>query len=232
MIASFLNLLKKTILLVILLSSLNQFCFGQDLYDKLARKMCKCLENQDDLSQDAFSVCLEGVLTEYLSEILEFHGLSSFAEFDAAEFAMKLNGKLVKRCDFVIERYMKSIEQYQPKFVPDPNPQCADIHVGDYFYVLVNPETEIPDTTYVTFTDNEYYERMNNGKTYSRLSLTWVSDCRFKLNFIESNDPFKKNLSKPGDVYQYDIRKVTEHSFVAQIKYDGPESFIEFERMK
>lgn len=224
--------MKRILLIVFSHVVFSQCTYGQDLYDKLSRNLCKCLEKENvtDLRNDYR--CLETILLDNMNDLIDYHGLKSITEFDAQEFAHILLGRMAKECKYLMELYKDSITKYNPQFVPDANPQCSDIHIGDFYYVQVNPETQSNDTTYVTFTDEEYLERMQNGKTYSRLSLKWESDCRFKLKFIESNDPFKNSLSKPNDIYEYEIKKVTNDLFIVQLMWNGPEFFQEYRKVK
>jgi len=41
--------------------------------------------------------------------------------------------------------------------------------------------------------------------TYSKLRFEWVSACEFEIEFLESNNRIRKNFSKPGDKYRYQI---------------------------
>lgn len=53
---------------------------------------------------------------------------------------------------------------------------------------------------------------MKNGRTYALLHIKWKDNCEFDLTFKESNDPMKKEFSKSGDVYEYEILTNTSES--------------------
>ena len=224
--------MKRNTIALIIFTAFSQITFGQDVYDKIARKLCKCLEKEEVTDMKNDHECLERILFDNMNDLIEYHELESISDFNPTEFSGALIGRMAKDCVYLLNLYGDSIKKTNPQFTPDVAPECVDIHVGEFYYVQINPETKISDTTYATFTETEYFERMNEGKTYSRLSLSWLSDCKFELNFIESNDPFKKSLSKPGDTYNYEIKKVTKNGFIAQFFWEGPEVFLEYKRLE
>jgi hypothetical protein len=60
------------------------------------------------------------------------------------------------------------------------------------------------DTVNLTIDNGFWTDRFKDG-TYSKLRLSWTSDCEFEIEFIESNNDIRKNFSKPGDRYRYQI---------------------------
>ena len=58
------------------------------------------------------------------------------------------------------------------------------------------------DTTRLII-DNGYWTDYFKDGTTSKLEFRWLSDCEFEIEFIESNNYFRMNYSKPGDIYRY-----------------------------
>lgn len=58
--------------------------------------------------------------------------------------------------------------------------------------------------------------------TYSKLNLKWIGDCEFEIQFIESNNEVRKNFSKPGDKYRYQI--IEKHADYYRMSVEIPDS--------
>jgi hypothetical protein len=57
--------------------------------------------------------------------------------------------------------------------------------------------------------------------SYSRLRLRWIGDCEFDLEFIESNNATRINMSKPGDNYHYRILEKNDVHYSLLYELDG-----------
>ena len=218
--------MSKT-LLSILLVTISQLSFSQDVYNKMARKLCKCLEREKVDNIDGVTACMEPIMFDNISEIIDYHEVSSITEIDGNEVGQILMARLAKDCFYARTLSTNSINSDLPNYTPDKNISCQDLQIGNYYYLTPDQNGRLRDTTFVTFTKSEYFERMNRGRTYSRLALEWETDCSFVLKFIESNDPFKNNYSKPGDTYHYEIIKKKENSIILKTSFDNQE--VQFE---
>jgi hypothetical protein len=213
--------------------SIGRLCAGQDLYDRISDKMCTCLERKNAALDSARThKCLDKIFDKFTKELIKYHELNTIGELDMEEFMNTMWGRLAKNCKYMTNTFKDTIAKYNPQFVPDTKPVCDSIHTGEFYYVEYNSKYESYDTTFATFSREEYLEKIQPDNTYSRLSIKWISDCRYQLTFIESNDPFKKSFSKRGDTYIYEIRKVTADSFIVEYIWDGPKVFIEYVRAK
>jgi len=77
------------------------------------------------------------------------------------------------------------------------------------------------DTTFVHISEDEYLEKMTNRTTYSRSKITWKDPCKFELTFQQSNDPFKKEILKKGDVFKYEIVANEDKTFYLEFDQEG-----------
>jgi hypothetical protein len=69
----------------------------------------------------------------------------------------------------------------------------------DYYYL------QMPKDTVNLATSNGLWIDSFQDGTTSKLKLKWVSDSDFELTFLESNNILRRNLSTPGEVYQYRV---------------------------
>lgn len=73
---------------------------------------------------------------------------------------------------------------------------------------------------------------MRNGRTYSLLEIKWKNECKFELEFQESNDPLKKEISQPGDIYKYEILVNDENSIFLKTFWQKREYQFELVKIK
>ena len=77
---------------------------------------------------------------------------------------------------------------------------CEDfIKIGKYYYLEANG-----DTTHLIIKNSTWEDHFLDG-TYSKLKFYWTGDCQFEIEFIESNNETRKNYSRPGDKYKYQV---------------------------
>lgn len=213
-----------------LLLAISHPSFAQDIYDKMSKKLCKCLEKEKVETFEGGAACMETIMLDNLPDIVKHHGVSSVTDIEGSEVAQILMARLAKGCLYARTIGTNSINVELPNYQPDKNISCLDLQIGEYYYLTPNSSGQMRDTTFITFSKSEYMERMNRGRTYARLSLEWKTNCSFELTFIESNDPFKNNYSKPGDKYVYEIIRNKENSVIIKSNFDNQE--IQFECFK
>lgn len=222
----------KLLLVTIILFSF-QAGFSQEIYDKLSKKLCKCIEKENVTTMAEMRPCFEKIIIGNLASILEYHDAKSISEVDGEEVASRLTGRLAKNCEYAILSIVNdTLKSNMPKHERDSVLDCSNLKVGEYYYLTPDKSGELKDTTFVTFSESRYMERMKNGKTYSMLSVKWKGDCHFVLTFIESNDPLKGSYSKPGDTYEYEIIKNNKNFMVAKPLWRKDEFLIEFYKVK
>lgn len=219
-------------ILTVLFLIVYQISFGQDVYDKMSKTICKCMEKEQIQSMAEMQPCFEQVVIKNLADILAFHNVKSMSEINGSEVGGKLTAKLAANCDYALNIVKDSIQSKLKKYEPDTVLNCNGISLGEYYYLTHNSSGELIDTTYVTFTKSEYIERMKNGKTYARLSIKWKNKCNFVLTFNESNDPLKGELSKVGSKYEYEVIKNNDHSMVLRNFWKNTEQHIEYIKIK
>lgn len=200
--------MKKTyqiIILFFLLLGTSYNLSAQDIIDKLTRKLCKCIEKQEVKNVNEMGPCFEDLLISNFKEIKEQYKTETIDDIDMEEVGNKVGVKIIKECPYVLDNFPSGVVSNQEKVDKQPDLKCDDLKNGDFYYLTKRPEVGILDTTFVTISNDMFLERMKKGRTYSLLNLKWKDNCEFDLTFKESNDPIKKEFSKPGDVYEYEI---------------------------
>lgn len=118
---------------------------------------------------------------------------------------------------------------------------------GDWVTVAEKPQTtldkihcinflEHKDLSYLEFNGDTVKLRLDNGYwidtfkdgTYSKLAFHWVNECEFDIEFIESNNVTRKNFSKRGDKYRYQVLSKNAYYYDMSVEIVGKNSFALF----
>ncbi|MEO1485223.1 MAG: hypothetical protein AAFU57_05730 [Bacteroidota bacterium] len=167
-----------------------------------------------------------------MEEIKKHYQVASLNDIDAEALGSRVAAQLLKHCDYAIKVLSKEEKQEKSTVSKQANLTCEDLRSGDFYYLNEIPNQQVPDTTHVTISDDMFLERMKGGRTFSLLNIKWTDACNFVLVFKESNDPLKKELSKPGDEYFYEVMTNSPESFVIKLFWKKEEFQIELFKSK
>ena len=220
--------MKKYSFLLFFFLSVNMLQ-AQDLIDKISNKTCKCLEKKKDQDQyiENFKSCLEDVVFENIKEIKEYYNVKEINEINAEELGAAIGIRITKNCE-IAHKYETREEAKASlgKYEVDKTIECTKLQIGKYYYMIPN-EANSFDTIHVIIDGMYYLELIEGGKTYSKLSVQW-NKCNMKLTFVESNDTFKSKLSRPGDIYEYEVIQNNEKYIVLKLVLYNDVFFIEY----
>jgi hypothetical protein len=208
-----------TLTLTLLLIGFNYNLNAQDIIDKMSKKLCKCIEKQEVKKPDEMGPCFEELLISNFNEIKEHYNAKTMADLDMETIGNKIGAKMIKECPYVLDNFPTGVVGNEEKVAKQLDLNCDDLKNGDYYYLTKRPDIGTIDTTFVTISNSMFLERMKSGRTYSLLDIKWKDNCEFDLIFKESNDPMKKEVSKPGDVYEYEILTNGTKSFFLKVNW-------------
>tara|TARA_R110002074_G_scaffold398631_3_gene590742 strand:- start:329 stop:1006 length:678 start_codon:yes stop_codon:yes gene_type:complete len=224
--------MKKKLLIFFAIIIIPYLTNGQDMSEKLSKKICTCLEKEKIKSTEKMEQCFEKILISNLEEIYKVYKIKSLDDFDFEKLGIDIGVKLMKNCDYAMENLTNVENKFDEDFISNKDLDCTEFKNGEFYYLLPNPTSNRIDTTFVTIKNKMYLERMNHGRSYSLLDINWVSDCKFNLVFKDSNDNYKNTLSEPGDIYKYEIISSTTNSFILKLFWGKQEYKIDFYKVK
>lgn len=224
--------MNKFLLSLFFLISFSNSIFSQDMSEKLAKKICKCLEKEKIKSIEEMNPCFEKVIVDNLKGLYKAYKVKSIDEIDFDKLGVEIGVKLMKECDYALEKLTPEENKFEKDFIPEKKLDCSNLKNGDFYYLNLNTITKTKDTTFVTIKDNMFLERMNRGRTYSTLDIKWKNDCEFELIFKNSNDPIKSKMSKPGEKYKYQVVSSTSNSHILKLFWKKKEYKIELFKAK
>lgn len=81
--------------------------------------------------------------------------------------------------------------------------------------------------TRVSIKNSFWTDRFKN-KTYSKLTMRWISKAEFELEFIESDNLTRKNMSIPDDKYNYQIVSKEDKFYWMSYNIPGRDVYTKF----
>lgn len=224
--------MKKNTIMFCVVLLMSTTVFSQKVYDKIATKICKCLEKEEVKTEEGLSSCFERTLMSNIDGLYKHFDAKTIDDIDMDEAGGVIGAHLAKNCDYISDVFADEAGKESTFIEPEEGLNCLNIQQGEYYYINEVKELNIKDTTYVTLTNTMYLERIRGGKTYSMLDINWTSDCNFELTFKDSNDPLKKALSNPGDIYTYEVIKNTPTSIIVETFLQKKKYQVEFFKVK
>ena len=203
---------------------------GQEILEKLSKEMCDCIELGEYKSVGETEPCFDKMFELNESLIREFYNTNELTDSQVFEFMNKIGAKLSDNCKYIVDNFPTGI--IGEKRIKQANVDCNDIKDGEFYYLTQRPDSHIQDTTFVSISKEVYLEKMSNKTTYSRSQIIWTDDCNFDLKFEESNDPFKKERFRKGQIFSYEIIANEKDSFFLEIDWDGQDYQFEIFKIK
>jgi hypothetical protein len=198
--------------------------FSQSTLDKdsLITKMCETLKENSSFSD---TIKMKAVMEKHLSIFLKY--LNDSSKMDELN---QIDIRFQRQC----KEYGELIDR-------------INIQKGDWKRVNAKPNTELKKEVCLDFLKYEnYYYLSSNGDTvrlaidkyfwvdhfkdgtYSKLKFYWINDCEFEIEFIESDNYSRKQFSKPGDKYKYQILNKDDKSYFMSAEIVGTSQFMTF----
>lgn len=184
--------------------------------DSLNLKICQTLEKNKSLKdEERINILKQEFLGPFLGKIKDT--IKQKEAFD------KVFYRLQKNCnEFVILLSAQTENKSDWKILNEaPTVNISDKQCGIFFsnqnYFYKENDGSLVN---VTITDNTWTEEFED-KSFSKLILRKKDHCSFELEFIESNNHTRKNLSIKGDRYFYQIYEVAENIYKIYTPNDG-----------
>ena len=200
------------------------FSFGQiqESTDSLVNEICKSIEAKQN-SSDSLRI-----FQAYQKHIPTF--LENYPEDKRKNIISNVEFRLQRNCKIywqILNRNSllnKNWEAVDTKPLTKLNrTYCKDfLKYKKYKYL----ETE-GDTFNLTI-GNGYWIDHFMDNTYSKLKFYWINDCEFEIEFIESNNEIRKELSKSGDKYRYQILDKKQNYYEMSVEIPETKIFAEF----
>lgn len=80
------------------------------------------------------------------------------------------------------------------------------------------------DTVKMVIEKGYWIDRYRDG-TYSKLKFSWIDDCEFEIEFIESTNRQQSLFSKRGDRYRYKIIEKKNEYYMVSVEAVGTDGY-------
>lgn len=203
----------KKYLFIVLLFCAN-FSRSQSIksVDSLNVEICKSLVQNKNLDNEIRMNTME-----------KFHIFPYLSKFNDTIIQRKLFSqiyyRLLKNCDefktlFPAEAFSNGYnEQNKEPLINISKEQCDRFDKTSKYYYIENEGKKVE----VTLNDNLWVEKFEDN-TYSKLYYRKKSNCQFELEFIESNNFSRENLSVKGEKYLYKIFSEENDTYSVYLK--------------
>ncbi len=213
---------KCSVVTLILISIFfNQALIAQDLLLDLAKEMCLCFESKKLKNATETGPCYDELFKNNYSKIATYYNTESLSEDQLMEFSNKISAKTFDNCEYIYDNFPSGIVGEEKIVHKQENVVCDDLKNAKLYYLIQRPNSPIRDTTFVTITNDSFLEQMTYQNTYSLSKIAWKDNCKYELTFQETDDPFRKETLKYGQVFEYEIISNTSESFFAKTIWKG-----------
>jgi hypothetical protein len=183
--------------------------------DILTTEICKTLE-ENKQAPDSLNVSF--AFQKHFPLFLEKHKIDSEEKYNTV--TDRIFFRLQKNCNFFVALLARNNENKSEwevlQTAPPSNIQkkdCKKLTAIKKFYYLEQDGKKV----HVTIDNGKWIEKFEDG-TYSNLNFKWTSDCEFEIEFIESNNNMRKNLSFKGDKYNYVLYETKDNDLKFYVK--------------
>lgn len=202
-----------SLLFVFLIVSISAVSQSNINSDSLVEQICKTV-NRNKVKADSASVVK--LFTKHLSHYANFLNNAELDSlFTLCYFRLQANCKEFKK--IIDELNPTKGDWNSVENIPRANISIEECN--QFFEINKFKYLEYSgDTTQVVITTNSWTDFFTDGTT-SKLSFKKKSSCEFEISFIESNNISRKNMSKPGDKYNYIILEKNKNYFLLLVTY-------------
>lgn len=216
--------MKINLLLIFLFCSSFSRSQSIQAVDSLNVEICKSLVQNKNLDNEI------RINTMTKSHIIPY--LSKFSDtIIQKKIGTKIYFRLLKNCDefrtlFPAEPLINDwTEQNNQPISKISKEQCSHFDKSSKYYYIENNGKKVE----VTLENNLWIEKFEDN-TYSKLHYRKRNDCQFELEFIESNNFSRGNLSVKGDKYLYKIYDEDKQSYRVYLR--NKEMYYTFKLLK
>ncbi|QQQ28504.1 hypothetical protein [Chryseobacterium indoltheticum] len=194
-----------------------------DKTDKIIDEMCLNFKSTENLND---SLRIESLTQKF---ILPY--LGQFSDSDYENKMENLYFRFQKRCEYFRD-YLQRISPPQGenwmKLNARPEIKVSDKEINqfknnsNFYYFEYSGEKTLVNT------DKKYWTEIFEDGTSSKLLYTWIGKNKFELEFIESNNNTRKNFSKKGDKYFYEIINKESNYYWVIVEIPGQSEILKF----
>jgi len=192
--------------------------------DSLTHEFCDFVTNsQLNTDQKKLEVLNNNMIIPYLRKL---------KDADTEKVFQQIFFRLQRNClefSLLLERLEPETKGEKPERLREKPktqltvPQIEEFKKRTKFYYVEHDGTK----TKVNIKAEKWEDKFKD-KTFSRLTMRWIGQAEFQLEFIESDNLTRKNMSVPGDLYNYQIISKEDKFYWLSYNVPGQEIYTKF----
>jgi hypothetical protein len=237
----------KKILLASIVMLASAGVFAQKVSKKTIDETCACVGKikkslTEDEKTDAAITCMTNSLVNNFEGLKKEYNVKAKDPSEAGrQIGGKLTPQLVNDCPDMGNYLMKFASRTMKEegnAAPDINPDtltldtkvCKLYKAGKYraeqSYLNGKFIQDEDPTSYTEIKDGFAYDYAKNKKYVTKWSVKFVSDCKWELTLVETNEPNMKSVFKKGDKMVYNAVGSEGNSLWVSFKMLGMDALV------
>ena len=215
--------MKNIFLLAFLISSMSTAQNRDHSIDVLVNEMCTNFKENKNLT--------DSTRIKILNEKFIWPTLKNQSENNASEIGNQIYFRLQKNCQEFRE-YLYRVDPPKDdnwmRLDAKPSIEITDKQIETfektskfYYYEYAGEITKVQ-------TDNKYWTETFLDGTFSKLKYNWITTNSFELIFVESNNKTRKNFSKKGDRYNYQVISKEDNYYWVLVEIPNQSELLKF----
>ena len=192
--------------------------------DSVASEFCDFVTNSQLKSdQKKIEVLNESMILPYLRKLKD---ADTELVFNQIFFRMQRN---CLEFELLLERLdpATSTEKLE-RFHEKPQSKISDAELEAFKKTEKFYYTEHDGTKTKVAVKNGFWTDRFKNKTFSKLHFRWIGKAEFELEFIESDNLTRKNMSIPGDKYNYQVLSKEDKFYWMSLNVPGQPIYTKF----
>lgn len=189
--------------------------------DSLTYEFCDFLKESQLSDKKKYEVLNEELIIPYLRKL---------KNTDPEQVYQQIFFRMQRNClelILLLER-LDPRSQEKERMVEKPKTQLSSAQIEEFkkiskFYYLESDGVK----TKVVVKDGKWLDKFKD-KSFSKLHMRWIGEAEFELEFIESNNITRKNLSIPGDKYNYQVISKEDKFYWMSYNVPGQANYTKF----
>ena len=202
-------------IIVLFLILITKMCTAQDLVDSVAKNVCKCIQENNNLNDSGIiKFCFSNAMNQIKEQPTNEDKFQKL--YDAVYYRLQSTCNIFMALWEKMNPHKSDWEQIDGNLPTKLDSLECKKFLG--YKTLYYLEAE-GDTTHFTINNGYWTDFFKGGKYHSECAVTWTSPSDIQLEFIKSDYPPRMGLAKKGQKFIYRLIDKTDTYYLVAAHY-------------